>query len=153
MIFLKGSERALGPDGHNCPKENASGFDWPAISASCLLPSDLPCTGSTLYTYNVHSPSGDRCVMYKNECETNFRKKKRASPVCEHYSSPPPLLPCEVRQPAQPCTATTPPLLKPGTSLPGAQRSKALQFLGAGVETELCSSLQKCLGGVTFDLG
>lgn len=27
-----------------------------------------------------------------------------------------------------------PPLLKPGTSLPGAQRSKALQFLGAGVE-------------------
>lgn len=46
-----------------------------------------------------------------------------------------------------------PPLLQPGTSLPGAQRSKALQFLGAGVETELCSSLQKCLGGVTFDLG
>lgn len=91
--------------------------------------------------------------MYKNECEMNFRKKKRASPVCEHYSSPPPLLPCEVRQPAQPCTATTPPLLKPGTSLPGAQRSKALQFLGPGVETELCSSLQKCLGGVTFDLG
>lgn len=105
--FPKGNARGHWGQMVTTVLRKTSGFDWLAIIVSCLLPSDLPCTGSTLYTYNVHSPSGDRCVMYKNECETNFRKKKRASPVCEHYSSPPPLLPCEVRQPAQPCTATS----------------------------------------------
>lgn len=44
--------------------------------ASRLLPSDLPCVSSTLHTYNVHSPSGERGVVYKNECEKHFKKKE-----------------------------------------------------------------------------
>lgn len=62
MIFLNGireDNETEEPEGHNCPKENASGFDQQAIKSLMPSPSDLPGIGSTLHAYNGHCPSGD----------------------------------------------------------------------------------------------
>lgn len=89
--------------------------------ASRLLPSDLPCVSSTLHPIMFILLLEIHVWCTKMNAKSILKRKKGASPVCEHYSNPPSLLPCEVRQP---CASTTPPLLKPGTFLPGARRAE-----------------------------
>lgn len=89
--------------------------------ASHLLPSDLPCVSSMLHPIMFILLLEIHVWCTKMNAKSILKRKKGASPVCEHYSNPPSLLPCEVRQP---CASTTPPLLKPGTFLPGARRAE-----------------------------
>lgn len=130
----------------------------PSESASCLLPSDLPSVGSTLHTYNVHSPGDVWCIemnakkkKLKRKCISSKNKKK--SKPClwaleQHLF-------CRVKLVTHTtlCLHYTATSQARRTPLPGANGSRAPQFLVASVDTELCSSLQKWLGDLTFYLG
>lgn len=70
--------------------------------ASRLLPSDLPCVSSTLHPIMFILLLEIHVWCTKMNAKSILKRKKGASPVCEHYSNPPSLLPCEVRQPCAP---------------------------------------------------